>query len=98
MNLTEDSMKRIYAYLATTAPARQMVTYSPQVMVSDGLVNDWCAASETDCSLLMGSFLEGQESQRYQKCLSRLTVEILPPIITQSAAHSGYGRMALHQN
>ncbi len=97
MNSTENSLKRIYSYLASTsgalapAPVKRAARYSPLVESPEGSASDWNMEI-----LVVGAILENDESRQYQKCLSRLTVEILPPALNQSALIPSYSRTVLN--
>ena len=83
MNSTEKSMQRIYSYLSgaleTPLPARRPARYSPLVPSDFNMVLQ--VEQEADTSVLLGAILENQQSRQYQKCLSRLAVEMLPAIL-----------------
>jgi hypothetical protein len=83
MNSTEASMKRIYSYLTGTLekplPTPRSARYSP--LVPKDFRDILQVKSGMDSSILLGAILETQESRQYQKCLSRLTIEMLPPLL-----------------
>jgi hypothetical protein len=100
MNSTERSLKRIYAYmmmtdLETPVPIRRAARTASAV--TDALESS-CVASGLDYSALIAAAFKNPESRQYQKCLSRLTLEALPPMLNRNQPLSSLGIPLIHQN
>jgi hypothetical protein len=100
MNPTERSLKRIYAYmmatdLETPVPIRRAAR-ATSIVPND--FTDACIVSGLDYAALVGAALQNPESRQYQKCLSRLTLEALPPLRNPNQPLSSFGIPLIQQN